>query len=111
MHEIVESLLRRSPCRVQMAAAIFDNHGVFSWGWNNPGVNGLGEHAEICAIKRATKKRLKGATLVVAGRYRKSGGSVEALPCEICYGMAKDAGIKRIIYRTRTGEWRTLHLT
>lgn len=91
-----------------MAAVIFDNYGVFSWGWNHPGINGMGEHAEIYAIKRASKRRLPGSVMVVAGRYRKSKGFVEALPCETCYGMAKDVGIKRIIYRTRTGNWQNL---
>jgi hypothetical protein len=69
IEELVEIILRRSICRVQMGAVIYDSYGVFAWGWNHPGEDGLGEHAEVHAMRRASKRRLVGATLVVAGRY------------------------------------------
>jgi tRNA(Arg) A34 adenosine deaminase TadA len=110
IEELVEIILRRSICRVQMGAVIYDSYGVFAWGWNHPGEDGLGEHAEVHAMRRASKRRLVGATLVVAGRYRKSRGPVEAKPCCLCLGMAIDKGLGRVVYRGRDGVWRTIRL-
>ena len=110
VEELVEIVLRRSICRVQMGAVVYDSYGVFAWGWNNPGVDGLGEHAEVHAMRRASKRRLVGATLVVAGRYKKSGGFVEARPCDVCLGMALDKGLSRVVYRGRDGVWYTIRL-
>jgi tRNA(Arg) A34 adenosine deaminase TadA len=110
IEELVEIILRRSICRVQMGAVIYDSYGVFAWGWNHPGENGLGQHAEVHAMRRASKRRLVGATLVVAGRYRKSRGLVEAMPCDVCLGMALDKGVSRVVYRGRDGAWRAIRL-
>jgi len=110
IEELVEIILRRSVCRVQMGVVIYDSYGVFAWGWNHPGENGLGEHAEVHAMRRASKRRLAGATLVVAGRYKKSRGLVEAKPCDLCLGMAIDKGLSRVVYRGRDGVWRTIRL-
>jgi tRNA(Arg) A34 adenosine deaminase TadA len=110
IEELVEIILRRSVCRVQMGAVIYDSHGVFAWGWNHAGENGLGEHAEVHAMRRANKRRLAGATLVVAGRYRKSRGIVEAKPCGLCLGMALDKGLGRVVYRGSDGVWRAIRL-
>lgn len=98
-------LLHRSTCNVQVASVIADSWGVVSWGWNSAGSTGYGEHAEAAAIRRANRKRLKGATIYVAAQRRKHGGAVMALPCKACQEIIKAAGISLIIYRNGQGEW------
>lgn len=112
--EVVKGLLSRSVCRVQVAAVLHDRHGIFSWGWNHcvvDGAKGSGMHAEAHAIRRANPKRLRGATLTVAGRRRKSGNWVYARPCtESCLEFAKRVGIQRIQYTTKSGGWEEVDL-
>jgi tRNA(Arg) A34 adenosine deaminase TadA len=104
VEELVELVLRRSRCHVQMGAVLYDRWGVFAWGWNHAG-NGNGEHAELHAIRRANRVRLRGATIAVAGRYATSRSMVEAKPCARCYGLLRDVGVRRVRYRRRDGQW------
>jgi deoxycytidylate deaminase len=100
-------LLSRSSCSVQVAAVIFDKHGIFSWGWNHLGSSGLGEHAEIHAIKRANKRRLEGASIAVAGRrVRKLWNTVvPSMPCEACGRRLAKVGIREVWIQDRKGKW------
>lgn len=82
--ELVVQLLKRSTCSVQVAACLADKQGVFSWGWNSSGPDGMGEHAEAMCLRRANPKRIPLATLYVAARRKKSGRSVVARPCKAC---------------------------
>lgn len=97
--ELALDLTVRSVMKYQMAAVIFDNYGIFSWGWNH--VDGIGSvHAEIHAIKRANRKRIrKGATIVIAGYNNDSGKRVLSLPCSDCKNRIKASGIAEIIYQ------------
>lgn len=103
-------LLLRSPCLNQVAAVLSDHHGIFAWGWNNPG-DGMGMHAEEFAFKRANRRRLRGATLTVAARKRKTQKLILARPCkEKCMKLAEKHGIKIIEYTAKDGKWTPLEL-
>ena len=95
-------LLDRSICLVQVAAVIFDKHGIFAWGWNNVGI-GFGIHAEAHAIERSNRRRLTGASIAIAGRRR--GRVVPSKPCMSCYNRIVSVGINKIYIQDRTGKW------
>jgi len=105
-----EQLVQRSLCRVQMASVIHDSHGIFAWGWNNVGANGLGEHAECCAIRRANRSRLKGSHVTVAGIRKKSRRTVISLPCMDCMVALKRSQIRWVTYHDKHGDWKTIDL-
>jgi len=92
--QIVQDLLERSTCRVQVAAVISDRNGIVSWGWN-----GDAHHAEEHALSRANPKRIVGSTITVAGKRKSSGNFVYARPCSLhkhnkdCYSLLKKKGI------------------
>ena len=79
--------------RYHLAAVIFDNWGIFSWGWNHDWT-----HAEIHAIRRANPKRLNGAIIIVAGVRGYTGRILLAKPCAMCLQSIRNAGIKRAVY-------------
>lgn len=107
--QLAQQLVGRSVCRVQMAAVIHDRTGIFAWGWNHMGLDGLGEHAEACAIRRANRKRLPGATITVAGQHARNSKWSISLPCMDCMSLIQSVGISRIVYHDKTA-WRTLTL-
>lgn len=102
--DLAIDLLPRSTCKVRVAAVITDLYGrIISWGWNHPGPQGMGVHAEIHAISRANKVRLGGGIIFVAG-VRKNGALVPARPCSACQ---KVIAKYRMIYnyRAKDGGW------
>ncbi len=103
--ELAYDLLGRSPCNVQVSAVIEDSRGIFVWGWNSVG-DGDGLHAEIHAISRANRKRLKGSTIYVVGRRKKSGSIIFSRPCNNCWSFIKWVGIKDVYYSTFHGKWK-----
>ena len=76
--------------------------------------NGNGEHAEEAAFRRANKKRLRGATLTIAGIRRRKGKfekCVYVKPCDDkCLSLAKKHGIRTVEYTTKTTHWETFKL-
>ena len=101
--ELALILVKRSPCRIKMAAVLHDRKGIFSYGWNSSGYDGMGQHAEEHAIGRANKNRLKGATVTIAGRGRKP---VCSFPCaDRCLSLILKKGIKRIVWQDADGDW------
>lgn len=106
--ELTFDLLDRSNCKVQVAAVLSDNYGIFAWGWNSGPRNHTqikGIHAEQMAISRANPKRLKGATLTVAARRKKSQSQILARPCEKCTPLVKKYNIRTIEYTTPDKTW------
>lgn len=101
--QLAEDILHRSKCLVQVGAAIADNHGIISWGWNSVG-NGEGLHAEAHAILRANRKRLEGATIYVASKRRKNGKVVTSKPCEDCQRLIDKVGLT-VYWRSPLREW------
>ncbi len=108
--KLVMDLLPRAQTNVQVAAVIEDKKGIFAWGWSSIGPNGRGLCAERMAISRANRRRLKGSTLYVGGRWRRSGNLVMAFPCALCLAAARKVGVKRFIYTTKDGSWRVYEL-
>lgn len=108
---LAENLSLRSICGVQVAAVLSDRFGNFVWGWNSPGPDGKGLHAEKHLILRANRKRVFGSKLTVFGRRQKSGGIVFARPCEkYCLPLVLKYGISIVEFSTKYG-WETLNLT
>lgn len=101
--QLAIDLLPRSICSVQVAAVLADAHGIFAWGWNSVG-SGLGEHAEVAAIRRASKKRLDGATIYVASQRTRTGKPILSRPCEDCAQLIKNWDIT-VKYRDNLGGW------
>ena len=106
--EIAVSLLARSACIVQVAAVIEDSWGPHAWGWNSTGPDGLGEHAEAMALKRANRARLDGATITVASQWKSKGKPAVSLPCPSCWALLAAAGVRTVRFRDRQARWRTL---
>ncbi len=103
--ELAIDLLARSVCSVQVAAVIYDGHGIFGWGWNSIGPDGFGWHAEAHAISRCSRRRLAGATIAVAGRRQKSRNFVNNCPCIDCQLKIDKVRIAEIEYLDK-GEWK-----
>lgn len=106
--EIAVELLKRSICKIQVAAVLTDKNGCnFGWGWNYPTPDGFSMHAEFHAIFSANPKRLKGSSITVAGKRRRSGNWVYSRPCEKkCLPLIKSVGISEIEFITPFGEWK-----
>ena len=104
--ELAIALMSRSRCSVQVACVIADAHGVFAWGWNSAGPNGMGLCAERHAISRANRYRLADATYYVAAKRRRNNAIVTALPCEKCCKKIEHFGYYKIEYRDKNGLWR-----
>lgn len=102
--DLVIRLIQRSTCTVQVAAVISDNHGILSWGQNNVGFDGLGEHAEAHAIRKSNRKRLKGATIWVASIRNRNSKVINSKPCADCQRLIDKYGLK-VVYRDATNKW------
>lgn len=105
--QLVEKLLKRSDCRVQVACCLSDKKGIFAWGNNHAGFDGMGCHAEIAALQKANPKRVSGAVLWVAGRRKKSKNSVNSRPCAGCWPAVKQC--LYVVYRDKDSTWKVLH--
>ena len=57
----------------------------------------LGVHAPVNAIIRADRESLIGSTIYIAGYDKTKECMINAIPCENCMGVIKNAGIKDII--------------
>ena len=101
--EVVIQLLKRSKCAVQVAAVLADGWGIFSWGWNSSGPDGLGQHAEIHCMRRANPNRIPNATMYVAARRKKNGKSVTAMPCDECEKVVNYC--YRVMFRSSKNVW------
>lgn len=103
--QLALDLLDRSICSVQVAAVVFDAHGIVGWGWNSMGGDGYGECAEISAIRRSNRRRLGGSTCVVVGRRKRNHKTVIAFPCANCYARLVKVGIKTIHFQDKASKW------
>ncbi len=100
---LASDILARSICSVQVGAAIEDKNGIFSWGWNSEG-SGFGLHAEVHAIRRANRTRLRGATIYVASMRRRNSKTVTSKPCPECQKLIDKWGLN-VVWRNSDGEW------
>lgn len=93
--QLVWDLVDRSSMFFKMAAVIYDNGGIFSWGWNHGRVP-YSTDAEAHAISRANRRRLHGASIVVAGMNARNGKVLYAKPCDDCLARIRAAGISKV---------------
>lgn len=97
--DLAVDIAQRSDCAVRMGAVLTDRKGrIFSWGWNNSGRDGMGQHAEASAIARANPRRLKGSSIYVYGTRKRTGRSVTSEPCGKCMEKIRAAGVETIFY-------------
>ena len=106
--ELAIDLLSRSICSVQVAAVAADKHGIFSWGWNSSGLDGLGQHAEDHCCSRSNLDRLRGSSTVlyIAARRRRNLKTVTAKPCLECQRILTSHRLLAC-YRDSEGAWVT----
>lgn len=92
-------------CEVVMAAVLSDSKGNFSWSVNYFIANGSC-HAEEGALRRANRRRVRGATLTVVGLRRRNGRLLHSRPCERrCLKLIRKLGVKKIEYLNAVREW------
>ena len=103
-------LTKRSICAVQVAAVVFDTHGIFGWGWNSAGADGMGEHAECHAIRRANRVRLSHCSIAIAGRRKRTGKIISSFPCANCMQRIAAAGIQFVWVESQQGLWQRITL-
>lgn len=119
--ELAEIVSRRSLCKTQVGAVLHDAYGrILAWGWNNDGgIKQMGECAERHAMKRANRRRIRGARLVVFAKRVKSGSQLLALPCgyhengahsEGCFQLALDKGIRKVKFTLKGEGWGEINL-
>jgi hypothetical protein len=102
--QLAIDLLPRSICNVQVAAVLAHKHGIYAWAWNSVG-NGLGEHAEAAAIRRANRNRLYGMDIYVASQRMRNKKIVNSKPCVDCQRLL-DKYLITAYYRDADGEWK-----
>lgn len=107
--ELAVDLLSRSVCAVQVASCIADRHGIFGWGHNHAGPDGMGEHAEVHCLSRSNIERARKpeAILYVAARRRRNGKTVTAKPCLACWRLVQSHSLL-VVYRDADNVWQTL---
>lgn len=88
----------------QLCALIVKKNRVLSVGYNSPKTHPISSatvqqqlHAEMDAILRCSETDLEGAEVIVA-RTRPSGKPGLSKPCEVCEGLLRRAGVKRVFY-------------
>lgn len=78
-----------------------------SRGWSHMGQANLAEyysvHAELHAILRAGRGRLKGGSAIVFNYSGRSGATALAKPCDRCEALLRNEGIRVVSYSTPTG--------
>lgn len=97
-------ILERSKCSVKVGSAIEDRRGIVAWGWNFQGFDGYGMCAEAHAIHRANKKRLRGSTIYVAGKWARTNKMVPARPCIKCQKLIAKWKLS-VVWRDSGGKW------
>lgn len=106
--EVCEEILLRSSCSVQVGAVVVDAEGIFGWGWNHMGYNGMGEHAEVSCLRRSNYRRQQGSTMFVASVRARHGRAITSKPCEKCQGWIEARGIKYVWWKGADGLWHPL---
>lgn len=94
--------------------AVIARRGVLlSWGWNKNKTHPAATvyyskciHAELAAIIGINKVDLSGADIYVARKMRSKGEPLGmSRPCKPCMKMIREAGIRRVYYTDRDGNW------
>ena len=108
--EICLDVMRRSTCSVQVGAVLVDAMGILGWGWNHAGFTGMGEHAEVNALKRTNYHRQIGSTIYVASQRNRNQKAITSKPCERCQGWLEARGVSTVWWRGGDNLWHRLDL-
>lgn len=87
----------------RVGCVIAKGNRVMSWGYNRDKTHSKSPHAwayihaEFDAIRRLNPEELKGSSIYIY-RQKKDGTPALARPCESCFKLIKDLGIKEICY-------------
>ena len=104
--ELAVLILKRSICAVQVGACLADKWGIYVWGHNHIGFDGLGQHAEAECLRKANWRRLEGSTLYVAAVRRRNAKPINARPCSACQRLVARVG--QVVWRGSDGSWHLL---
>lgn len=105
LKELTKLIANRSSCNIKVGAVIFDQYGIFSWGWNHSG-SGNGECAEKHAIKRANKARLDNASIAIVAIRR--GKIICSIPCISCDELLRAYKIRKVFCTNGEKKWITI---
>ncbi len=89
----------------QLCSLVVKKNRVLSVGYNSPKTHPMSDtkmqqlHAEMHAVLKCPEGDLRGADVVVA-RARSEGKAGLARPCEVCQGILKRCGVRRVYYTT-----------
>lgn len=110
--QLAFDLLHRSTCSVQVSAVIFARDKILSYGWNNMGHDGLGQHAELHALSRVrfNKKLLTNSEIVVLGKRRRNNSIVMSLPCANCLRYLQAINIQCVTIQDKANQFHRIKL-
>jgi hypothetical protein len=123
--DLALDLLSKSMCKQQHGAVLFKGNEILGYGWNRMIVTDdgceSGIHAERVVLQGLRRKTTYGATLVVAGRRKKSGRFLLSRPCEKrkpwkntlgdpCMCLVRSCGIRFIEYTLPGGGWEVVDM-
>lgn len=92
----------------KVGCVIAKGNKVLSWGYNRDKTHSKSPHAwayihaEFDAIRRLNPEELRGASIYIY-RQKKDGSPALAKPCESCYNLIKDLGIREICFTVENG--------
>jgi deoxycytidylate deaminase len=100
--QLAKDLSERSIIKIKVGAVIYNKEGIVSWGWNNPGKDGRGEHAECMAVRRLVGV-YPGTTssLSIAVFSSRKGRPNNSRPCARCQEVLRSRGIKNYVYNIK----------
>lgn len=104
MERALKRRAARSEQRQHHAALITKGSRPLSWGINKPGV-----HAEVAAL-RGVRGEGKGCTLHSLRLLPRDGKLGMARPCDACREALLAAGVRKVRYTNREGEWEEFFL-
>jgi deoxycytidylate deaminase len=107
MIDLAVKMAKRSNVRThKTGAVIVSRHGeIISKGWSHPTERRLRQtpfsiHAELHAILRSPREKLRGATIYVA-TLTKGGNITNSKPCEACTAIIREVGIAHVVYTVK----------
>lgn len=98
--QLAEDLSARSTVKIKVGAVLYNNNEIIAWGWNNPGRDGLGEHAEHMAIRRFLRTFGYGEfrNVHVAVYSSRKGKPITSKPCARCEYLLRSWGVAGATY-------------
>lgn len=119
------SMAKKSKMRFKLACIIIKDDMVCGIGYNTPvpttklkGKGYRSVHAEINALKNATRNMEKRGIILPRGTYtaivvrvRQSGKFGNAKPCERCMSHMRASGVKTVYYTNSRGDFEMMEMT